>query len=297
MKSATCFTPLVCKAVLFLFILFLLFNSAYSQLTGADQAKKAARVTVVKLQTAQTALGILEIKSSSVTKKLNKIEVELLALVEKINVHNRNQVTYDLDKPKPPNAIAYDIEKEQLNDSVIEITSRKTVLNTHMIYIQNTKDSLNFEIITLKSLLKHKSIDVLKFFNTYSCGQMPGEIAAVSEWRSYFDCLFDGTSRNRTDFTDPVNPGRMTIVPNDLGTMVIPENDPAASQQKQREIKKLLEETEKNKKTKQPVVVPSPTAGDLNENGGSLSAALKSLIKQLRPVSPKAPTAISTVRD
>jgi hypothetical protein len=282
---------------LFVFIQSLLFSNAYCQTKDAETAKKEARGTLIKQQSTQTALDAIITEGVSVTEKFNQAYNDSIAWYAKVALHNQNRGTYDPEKPLPAAEISFRNNAKLLAESFTEITGRRTNLRIQLEKIQGKKDSLNFEIRKFRALLKHKSIDVLKFFNTYSCGQMPGENATVAEWKSYLDCLFDGTPRNRSGFANPANPGGITVFPNATGAIVIPENDPAATQQKQREIKKLLEETEKNKKPKQPIIVPVPQVGNSNENGGSLSAALRSVINQLRPVPPKTPTAISVVKD
>ncbi|HVK97007.1 MAG TPA: hypothetical protein VM368_04275, partial [Flavisolibacter sp.] len=155
-----------------------------------------------------------------------------------------------------------------------EILKRLKAIDAEKKFVKKSIDSLNFVTSSQRGLLKQKSIKINTegFFNTTACGQMPAQAATVAEWKSYFDCLFDGVARNKPAFIEPLNPGSAIMIP----------NDPIAHEQKLKAIQKLLEESKNNNKPRQAIVVPSPEMSNANENGGSLSATLKSLIIQLK---------------
>ena len=260
MKSPTTSAPSIYRAVLFFLISFLLLNSAYSQLSDADKAKKETRSLLAQLQNSETAKSALIVKKDKLDQKeesINKEAIDILAVQKK---HDDNQPPpWDESKPKPQYAKDYDSEKKQIQDKKADISKRLISIQSQKELVQSSLEDLNFKIRSQRGVLRVKSINikVQGIFNPTNCPQMPGEVATVAEWKSYLDCLFDGAPSNRPDFIDPNKPG---------GIRVIPNYDPSAQPGKHF----------------YPLVVPPPTSDNTNEKGGSLSDALKSLIYQVR---------------
>ena len=130
-------------------------------------------------------------------------------------------------------------------------------------------DSLHLVQTQARGLLKLKTFDVLKYFNTVACGDMPPENASLIIWKSYLDCLFDG---NTSPYMDPVNPGGMRITPNDPG-IVVDESDAASRKAKEEAIKKIL--TEPPKKDRKVMDVPPPVTNGSGDKPQSLSDKVK----------------------
>ncbi|HYM92918.1 MAG TPA: hypothetical protein VET23_02180 [Chitinophagaceae bacterium] len=293
-------SKIICHCIILIFCVCL-FKSTWSQISEPDKVKKDVRSLLAQLQSAETAASAEAVKKSNLNEKMDIVKMDWDAVNEKIRIHNLHPVTYDLDKPKPADAIAYDDEKARLNTEQADILARGNKIDNEMADAQSRIDSLGYVKSNLQASIKLKSFDVLKFFNTPSCGQMPSDEASAMEWKSYLDCLFDGTRRDNPDFVEPENPTGTNFF-SDPNAVVVPDYDPVAQQQKQNQIKKYLEETEKSKKPKQPIVVPSPEVNSNNQNGGSLSDKLKDVINNLKKKfsstnQQKDPTNIAAVRD
>lgn len=275
MKPSSNFTHSAYRAGLFFFIMFLCFNSSYSQVSDADKAKKDTRSLLVQLQNSEVAKSTLTTKKVKLDVKEKGIMAEAKAIIEKQAIHDRNvPAAWDDSKSKPQYAIDYDNEKTDIENEKADILKRLNAIQAEKDLVKTSMDSLNYVTSSQRGLLKLKSIKIKTdgLFNTTNCGQMPGEIATVLAWKSYLDCLFDGVPRNLPGFNDPVNPGNTIMIP----------NDPDAHEQKLKAIKILLEESKNNNKPRQAIVVPSPEVNNSNERGGSLSATLKSLINQFK---------------
>lgn len=270
------------RSVLSFLVLFLITNQAFSQLSDADKAKKDMRSLLLQLQNSETAKSTLLVKKDQLDADSVRVQKDVIAILAVRENHNKNKVGWDPKKPKPQNAIDYDNEKQQIDDKLAEIIKRLEVIISQRNTVKSELEKINFTIRSQRGVLKVKSIKVKEFFDGGQCPQMPGEVATVQAWKSYLDCLFDEVTPDQPGFVDPNDPGHIKVNPNDASTLVIPENDPVAKQQKQKEIKKIIDDSKKNTTTNTPIAVPAPNAENTNEQGGSLSAALMSLIHQIR---------------
>ena len=173
-------------------------------------------------------------------------------------------------------------EANDLNRVNYDLATKRDNLREEKKKIKIEKDRIKFEIRSQKAVLRAKSIKVTDFFSPANCGKMPDEVATVAEWRSYLNCLFDGTPRTLKPHIDPDNPPGTRVYPNEGNA--VDEADAAARQQKLDNIKAIMEKSKKdNPQTKDnPTVIPSPIENTSGEKGGSLSEQLKSSIKQIR---------------
>lgn len=264
------------KACLFLVTGPLFFTAAYSRPATEDTTKKEIRQLLAQLQNAE-----LSAKTDSLRKE--KLKPQIISLMNELDTNQENIRVHNLEDGKYQDGTsayaAFAARARRLNTEKDSIVARLTRIGTQSDNLQSRIDSLKAEIGILRNRIRLKSFDVKKFFNS-SCGKTPDEDAPVPELKAYWDCIFDGTSRNLPGFRDPVNPGGMKITPNDPNTVIIPQDDPAIREEKQRQIRQLLKEN--GKKPQTPVVVPPPSVENRNQNPGSLSEKLKEIIREIK---------------
>ena len=229
-------------------------NNSTDSLPG-NSDKKDFKQLLAKLQSTEVAKETLATKKTNLAPAIKTIIKDLNAVQSDIDIHN---IKNGIFKEGTPEADQFIAEAKQLNDKKAAIIDKGDKLDKKNDSLQALIDNANFEIASLRGKIRTKAFNVLRFFNTPLCGNMPSEKASVMEWKSYLDCLFDGTPRNLPAFVEPKDPGGTKIFSNDQGApVVVPDYDPIASENKQSEIKKLI--AANGKKPKVPFVVPAPS--------------------------------------
>ena len=252
----------------FLVIGFACIRSSFASVNDTT-SKREIQSLLARMQNTEKALQSATQKKEEVTTKLQTVQDDWTVAIQWQKRHDANPVHYDPEKPKPPAAIAYDDEAATIETTKSAIIARGQKLDIENTRIANEMDSLHLVQTQARGLLKLKTFDVLKYFNTVACGDMPPENASLIIWKSYLDCLFDG---NTSPYMDPVNPGGMRITPNDPG-IIVDESDAASRKAKEEAIKKIL--TEPPKKDRKVMDVPPPVSNGSGDKPQSLSDKVK----------------------
>lgn len=288
------------KSLPVLFIILQIIGvQSYAQLSAADKAKMDSRKILSKIQLAEADIKANDIKESVAIQNLDASKQDSLLWVAKKDRHNANPVIWDQGKKKPQAAIDFDNEKQVLLQEYDAIIKKSMAIRDDLGKVRQAKIVLKNELLTQKQLLKHKATELLvnQLFNASNCGPVPSEKSGSILWKAWLDCMFDGTRMNQPVLVNPANPGQMKVFANDPSAVIVPDNDPAASQKKQDAIRRMIEKSKQDNVPVQPLVVPSPTAGNSSSNSGSFSDALHNIFKNLTTQQSGKSAGVSSVRD
>jgi len=117
--------------------------------------------------------------------------------------------------PKPPEAVRYDKEGEQLTKEGLALMEIQDNISKEK--EDNRKEIINIDLEINQAKrdihLKQKWFKLRGWFTSAGCGEMPGPDASVYVLKAYYDCLFDKSNPN----PDPLPAPRPTwkAIPNE----------------------------------------------------------------------------------